>query len=51
MDLFAAQGLPFEVVKHQVSTLDVQTTVHDGIIILVTGQLLVSIVPRSKRPN
>ncbi|TLS25231.1 hypothetical protein PpBr36_07070 [Pyricularia pennisetigena] len=34
-------GLPFEVVKHQVSTLDVQTTVHDGIIILVTGQLLV----------
>lgn len=42
MDSFPVQGLPFEVVKHQVSTLDVQTTVHDGIIILVTGQLLVS---------
>jgi len=35
-------GLPFEKVKHQVSTLDAQPTmVEGGIIILVTGQLLV----------
>ncbi|KFA68224.1 hypothetical protein S40285_01614 [Stachybotrys chlorohalonatus IBT 40285] len=37
-----AQSLPFEKVKHQVSTLDAQPTNLDGgIIILVTGQLLV----------
>ncbi|KAL8358364.1 hypothetical protein RB601_009661 [Gaeumannomyces tritici] len=34
-------GLPFEQVKHQVSTLDVQLTHHNDIVILVTGQLLV----------
>lgn len=38
----AYQGLPFQKVKHQVSTLDAQPS-NDagGIIILVTGQLLV----------
>lgn len=35
-------GLPFEKVKHQVSTLDSQPTVEGGILILITGQLLVS---------
>jgi hypothetical protein len=35
-------ALPFEKVKHQVGTLDAQPTmVEGGIIILVTGQLLV----------
>ncbi|KAH6658861.1 nuclear transport factor 2 [Plectosphaerella plurivora] len=34
-------GLPFEKVKHQVSTLDSQPTVEGGILILITGQLLV----------
>ncbi|POR32879.1 Nuclear transport factor 2, partial [Tolypocladium paradoxum] len=35
-------SLPFEKVKHQVSTLDAQPTmVEGGIVILVTGQLLV----------
>ncbi|KAF4781343.1 nuclear transport factor 2 [Colletotrichum scovillei] len=34
-------SLPFEKVKHQVSTLDAQPTTDNGIIILVTGQLLV----------
>ncbi|EEY23205.1 nuclear transport factor 2 [Verticillium alfalfae VaMs.102] len=34
-------SLPFEKVKHQVSTLDSQPTVEGGIIILITGQLLV----------
>ncbi|CAI4215430.1 unnamed protein product [Parascedosporium putredinis] len=34
-------GLPFEKVKHQVSTLDAQPTLNGGIFILVTGQLLV----------
>ncbi|KAG5968093.1 Nuclear transport factor 2 [Claviceps cyperi] len=35
-------GLPFEKVKHQVSTLDAQpSNDNGGIIILVTGQLLV----------
>ncbi|CAM1502045.1 Fc.00g040290.m01.CDS01 [Cosmosporella sp. VM-42] len=35
-------SLPFEKVKHQVSTLDAQPTMVDGgIVILVTGQLLV----------
>jgi hypothetical protein len=35
-------GLPFEKVKHQVSTLDAQPTMNEGgIFILVTGQLLV----------
>ncbi|KEZ38828.1 hypothetical protein SAPIO_CDS10871 [Scedosporium apiospermum] len=33
-------GLPFQQVKHQVSTLDAQPT-PNGIFILVTGQLLV----------
>lgn len=36
------QTLPFQKVKHQVSTLDAQPTMVDGgIVILVTGQLLV----------
>jgi hypothetical protein len=36
------QGLPFEKVKHAVSTLDAQPTLEGkGILILVTGQLLV----------
>ncbi|KXH59742.1 nuclear transport factor 2 [Colletotrichum salicis] len=34
-------SLPFEKVKHQVTTLDSQPTTEGGIIILVTGQLLV----------
>ncbi|SPN97438.1 related to nuclear transport factor 2 (ntf-2) [Cephalotrichum gorgonifer] len=34
-------GLPFQQVKHQVSTLDAQPSPNDGILILVTGQLLV----------
>lgn len=34
-------SLPFEKVKHQVSTLDAQPTVEGGILILITGQLLV----------
>lgn len=33
--------LPFQQVKHQVSTLDVQLTHHGDIVILVTGMLLV----------
>ncbi|KAK1725250.1 uncharacterized protein BDZ83DRAFT_308443 [Colletotrichum acutatum] len=33
-------SLPFEKVKHQVTTLDSQPTTDGGIIILVTGQLL-----------
>lgn len=36
-------SLPFEKVKHQVSTLDSQPTVEGGIIILITGQLLVRV--------
>ena len=35
------QGLPFQQVKHQVSTKDAQPTSNDGVIVLVTGQLLV----------
>jgi hypothetical protein len=35
------KGLPFQKVKHQVSTLDAQPTVQDGVVILVTGALLV----------
>ena len=36
------KGLPFQTVKHQVATLDAQPTMVDGgIVILVTGQLLV----------
>ncbi|KKA27770.1 hypothetical protein TD95_004445, partial [Thielaviopsis punctulata] len=34
-------GLPFQKVKHAVSTLDAQPTVQDGVLVLVTGQLLV----------
>ncbi|EPE06200.1 nuclear transport factor 2 [Ophiostoma piceae UAMH 11346] len=34
-------GLPFQQVKHQVSTKDAQPTSNDGVIVLVTGQLLV----------
>ncbi|CCF47766.1 nuclear transport factor 2 [Colletotrichum higginsianum] len=34
-------SLPFQKVKHQVTTLDAQPTLEGGIIILVTGQLLV----------
>lgn len=37
-----AQSLPFAKVKHQVSTLDAQPVEGGGIIILVTGALLVS---------
>lgn len=36
-----SQGLPFQAVKHQVSTLDAQPTLEGGIMILVTGALLV----------
>lgn len=37
-----SQSLPFEKVKHQVSTLDAQPSSPDGgILILVTGALLV----------
>ena len=38
---FPLQGLPFQKVKHQVSTLDAQPTLNEGVLILVTGQLLV----------
>ncbi|KAJ3956348.1 Nuclear transport factor 2 [Colletotrichum tropicale] len=38
---FTPQSLPFEKVKHQVSTLDAQPSLEGGIVILVTGQLLV----------
>ncbi|KAK2074513.1 hypothetical protein P8C59_008715 [Phyllachora maydis] len=34
-------GLPFEQVKHRVDTLDAQPAVEGGVIILVTGALLV----------
>ena len=34
-------GLPFQQVKHQVSTLDAQPSLNGAIVILVTGQLLV----------
>ncbi|KAI9900559.1 hypothetical protein N3K66_004821 [Trichothecium roseum] len=34
-------SLPFTKVKHQVSTLDAQPAANNGIVILVTGQLLV----------
>ncbi|KAL5606288.1 hypothetical protein BROUX41_002703 [Berkeleyomyces rouxiae] len=34
-------GLPFHKVKHVVSTLDAQPTVQDGVLVMVTGQLLV----------
>ncbi|KAI0175075.1 hypothetical protein LQW54_012955 [Pestalotiopsis sp. IQ-011] len=34
-------GLPFQQVKHQVSTLDAQPSVNGGVLVLVTGQLLV----------
>ncbi|ORY62491.1 uncharacterized protein BCR38DRAFT_438839 [Pseudomassariella vexata] len=34
-------GLPFEKVKHQVATLDAQPSVNGGVLVLVTGQLLV----------
>ncbi|KXJ89727.1 hypothetical protein Micbo1qcDRAFT_165069 [Microdochium bolleyi] len=34
-------GLPFQKVKHQVSTLDAQPSVSGGVLVLVTGQLLV----------
>ncbi|RYP50000.1 hypothetical protein DL769_011012 [Monosporascus sp. CRB-8-3] len=34
-------NLPFEKVKHQVSTLDAQPSINGGILVLVTGQLLV----------
>ncbi|KAJ1324917.1 NTF2 domain-containing protein [Microdochium nivale] len=34
-------GLPFEKVKHQVTTLDAQPSVGGGVLVLVTGQLLV----------
>lgn len=34
-------NLPFQQVKHQVSTLDAQPSVNGGVLVLVTGQLLV----------
>ncbi|KAH8884672.1 nuclear transport factor 2 [Thozetella sp. PMI_491] len=34
-------GLPFQKVKHQLATLDAQPSLNDGVLILVTGQLLV----------
>ncbi|KAK7931902.1 hypothetical protein PG985_002614 [Apiospora marii] len=34
-------GLPFQQVKHQVSTLDAQPSTGGGVLVLVTGQLLV----------
>ncbi|KAH8666332.1 nuclear transport factor 2 [Xylariales sp. PMI_506] len=34
-------ALPFQSVKHQVSTLDAQPSVNGGVLVLVTGQLLV----------
>jgi hypothetical protein len=39
------QGLPFQKVKHQVATLDAQPTPNNGVLILVTGQLLVRRFP------
>ncbi|KGQ07935.1 Nuclear transport factor 2 [Beauveria bassiana D1-5] len=45
-------GLPFEKVKHQVSTLDAQPGVAEGgVVILVTGQLLLPLqVDEEQRP-
>ncbi|KAK8069311.1 nuclear transport factor 2 (NTF2) domain-containing protein [Apiospora phragmitis] len=34
-------GLPFQQVKHQVATLDAQPSTGGGVLVLVTGQLLV----------
>ncbi|KAK6082904.1 nuclear transport factor 2 [Seiridium cupressi] len=34
-------SLPFQQVKHQVATLDAQPSVNGGVLVLVTGQLLV----------
>jgi len=34
-------ALPFQKVKHQVGTLDSQPSLNDGVVILVTGALLV----------
>ncbi|KAK6850814.1 hypothetical protein PG990_008280 [Apiospora arundinis] len=34
-------GLPFQQVKHQVATLDAQPSTAGGVLVLVTGQLLV----------
>jgi hypothetical protein len=40
------QSLPFQKVKHQVSTLDAQpSNDQGGVIILITGALLVCLVP------
>ena len=36
-----SQSLPFQKVKHAVGTLDAQPSVNGGIVILITGQLLV----------
>lgn len=39
------QGLPFQKVAHQVATLDAQPTHGHGILVMVTGALLVSYKP------
>jgi hypothetical protein len=37
----STQALPFQKVRHQVSTLDAQPAPNGGVLVLVTGQLLV----------
>jgi len=39
------QSLPFQKVKHVINTQDAQPSTNGGIVILITGQLLVCRVP------
>ncbi|KAL2888149.1 Nuclear transport factor 2 [Ceratocystis lukuohia] len=41
------EALPFQEVKHAVSTIDSQPTIQDGVLVMVTGQLLVD---KEQRP-
>jgi hypothetical protein len=43
------QGLPFQKVAHKVATLDAQPAGDSGIVILVTGHLLVGDTPYRER--
>lgn len=40
---FTQQSLPFQQVRHQIATFDAQPSSEGGIIVLVTGALLVSL--------
>ncbi|CAG8683617.1 14440_t:CDS:2 [Funneliformis caledonium] len=37
---FTAKGLPFQQVAHRIATLDAQPSINNGIIVMVTGELL-----------